>query len=102
MAILLRLIQQFQHAKKTEFMDLEKQFAQLEHRGLIPRGERMTPIAGREPGNTLIWQCRFDSLAAAEAALKRIEASPEHTDLAHKQKPFFTDTWVEFYEVLDY
>ena len=102
MAILLRLIQQFQHAKKGEFMDLEKQFAQLEHRGLIPRGERMTPIAGREPGNTLIWQCRFDSLAAAEAALKGIEASPEHTELVNRQKHFFTDTWVEFYEVLDY
>ena len=102
MAILLRLIQQFQHAKKSEFMDLEKQFAQLEHRGLIPRGERMTPISGREPGNTLIWQCRFDSLAAAEEALKEIEASPEHTDLVNRQKHFFTDTWVEFYEVLDY
>jgi hypothetical protein len=80
----------------------KKQFAQLEHRGLLPRGERLVPISAREAGNTIVWQCRFDSLCAAEAALKQIEASNEHTELARKQHPMFQQSWVEFYEVLDY
>ncbi len=102
MTIILRLIQQYQPSRKQEFEALEKQFAELEHRGLLPRGERMAPISGREPANTIVWQCRFDSLAAAEKALKLIEQSPEHTDLAAKQHPMFQQSWIEFYEVLEY
>jgi hypothetical protein len=49
-----------------------------------------------------VWQCRFESLCAAEAALKQIDSSTEHTDLAKKQHPMFQQSWVEFYEVLDY
>ena len=101
MAIVMRFVQRFQASKKQEFMDLEKQFAQLEHRGILPKGERMTPIAGREPGNTLIWEGRFESLRAAEEALKTLETSAQHTDLFQKQVPFFQDAWVEFYELLD-
>jgi len=102
MSIVLRLIQQFEPSKKQEFMDLEKQFAALEHRGILPRGERLVPISGLQPANTVIWQCRFDSLAAAEAALKLIETSPEHTELANKQVHSFKQSWVEFYRVLDW
>ncbi len=102
MAVLLRLIQRYDPAHKQEFHKLEKQFAELEHRGLLPRGERLVPISGREPGNTIVWQCRFDSLAAVETALKQIDASPEHTDLASRQHPMFQNSWIEFYEVLDY
>ncbi len=59
-------------------------------------------FAGREAGNTIVWQCRFDSLGAAEIALKKIDASAEHTELAAKQHPLFQQSWVEFYEVLDF
>lgn len=102
MAIILRLVQQYQHSKKQEFMALEKQFAELEHRGVLPRGERLIPISSRDPGNTVIWQARFDNLCAAEAALKLFETNPEHTELANKQKHFFESAWVEFYEVVEY
>jgi hypothetical protein len=101
-AVIMRLIQQYQPSRKQEFHALEKQFAELEHRGILPAGERLVPISGREPGNTIIWQCRFDSLAAAEKALKQIDSSAEHTDLAKKQHPMFQQSWVEFYETLDY
>lgn len=101
MAIILRLVQRFQHSKKDEFMALEKEFAQLEHRGILPRGERLMPISGRDPGNTIIWQRRFESLAEAEKALKLFETNAEHTELANKQKHFFEGTWTEFYEVMD-
>lgn len=102
MAVMMRLIQQYQHSKKQAFHALEKQFAELEYRGLLPRGERLAPISSREPDNTVIWQSRFDSLCAAEAALKQIQDSVEHTELASKQHPMFQQSWVEFYEVLDY
>jgi hypothetical protein len=101
-AIILRLVQQYQHSKKQEFMALEKQFAELEDRGILPRGERLVPISGRDPGNTVIWQARFENLSAAEAALRLFETNPEHTELANQQKHFFESAWVEFYEVVEY
>lgn len=102
MAVILRLIQQYYPSDKKEFHALEKKFAELEHRGILPTGERMAPISGREPGNTIVWQCRFDSLAAAEKALKQIDSSAEHTELANQQHPLFQQSWVEFYELLEY
>ena len=102
MAIIMRLVQQYQPSLKQEFHALERQFAQLEHRGILPRGERLAPISGREPANTIVWQCRFESLSAAEAAIKQIDACAEHTELASRQHPMFQQSWVEFYEVLDY
>jgi alpha/beta superfamily hydrolase len=95
-------VQRFQHSKREEFIALEKEFAQLEHRGILPRGERLIPIAGREPGNTIVWQRRFESVAEAEAALKLFETNPEHTELANQQKHFFEGTWVELYEIVDW
>jgi hypothetical protein len=101
-AIILRLVQRFQHSKKEEFIALEKEFAQLEHRGILPRGERLMPISGRDPGNTIVWQRRFESLAEAEAALELFETNPEHTKLANEQKHYFEGAWVEFYEIVDW
>ena len=102
MAVILRMVQRFQHSRSDEFIALEKEFSQLEHRGILPRGERLIPIAGREPRNTIIWQRRFENLAEAESALQLFESNPEHTELANKQKHFFEGTWVEFYEVVDW
>lgn len=101
MAIFMRIVQRFQASKKQEFIELEKQFAQLEARGILPKGERMLPLASRDPGNTLIWQSRFPNLSAAKDCLQQFETSPEHTDLLLKQAALFEDTWVEFYEILD-
>jgi len=100
--IILRLVQQYLPSHKQQVHALEEQFAELEHRGILPRGERLAPISGREPANTIVWQCRFDSLAADEKALKQIENNPEHTALAGKQHPLFQQSWIELYEVLEY
>ena len=102
MAIIMRLIQQYDPQHKAEFHALEKQFAELEHRGLLPRGQRSVPISGREPANTIVWECRFDSLSDGENALKLMEDSPEHTELGQKQHHMFQQSWTEFYEILDY
>lgn len=102
MAVMIRIVQQFHPAMKQEFIELEKQFAALEHRGILPRGERLMPISGRDPGNSIVWQGRFENVAAAEAALKLFETNPEHTELARKQVHCFQGSWVELYEVLEY
>ncbi len=102
MTVMMRIVQQFQPAKRAQFMELERQFAALERSGALPRGERMIPISGRDPGNTLIWQCRFTDLSAAQAALRLMESSSEHTQLADQQLSWFYDSWVELYEILEY
>jgi hypothetical protein len=102
MAIVMRFVQRFQPDKRQEFMELEKQFAELEQRGILPRGQRMAPLAGREPTNTLVWESTFKDLAAAEEALKALEHGEEHQKLFERQVPFFEDAWVEFYEVLEF
>ncbi len=101
MAIVMRFVQQFQSSRKQDFMKLEAQFAQLEQQGLLPKGERMTPLAAKEPCNTLIWQGRFSSLAVAETALAQLAQSPEHETLFDQQKQYFLNSWVEFYELLE-
>jgi hypothetical protein len=101
-AIPMRLIQQYHPSHKQEFHALEKQFVELERRGVLPRGERLAPISGREAMNTIVWQCRFESLCAAEAALKQMDSSTERIELARQQHPMFQQSWVEFYDVLDY
>jgi len=102
MAVVMRFVQRFRAGKRKEFMDLEREFARLEHEGALTSGQRMAPIAARDPGNTLIWESTFQDLAAAEQALKALEQSEQHQRLLAKQIPFFEDAWVEFYEVLDF
>ena len=53
MAVLLRLVQRFQHARKSEFMELEKQFAELEHRGILPRESGLLLYPDGNPGTPL-------------------------------------------------
>jgi hypothetical protein len=101
-AVIVRIIQRFQTGKRKEFMELEKQFAGLEQQGVLLKGERMTPLASREPGNTLIWQGKFRDMSAAQDALRHFENSPDHTRLYDEQKQYMGDTWVEFYESLDF
>jgi hypothetical protein len=102
MAVVMRFVQRFKADKRKEFMDLEKEFALLEKQGILTPGQRMTPLAAREPGNTLIWESTFQDLAAAERALKALEQGEAHQQLFAKQVPYFEDAWVEFYEVLEF
>ncbi|MFH1569415.1 MAG: hypothetical protein ABIL09_15575 [Gemmatimonadota bacterium] len=103
MACILRFVQRFRPADRAAFMELEARFAAMERRREgFPRGRRCVPYSGREPTNTLIWECEFPSLAAAQEGLARIEADPEHGDLFRQQVPYFQDAYTEIYEVLDF
>jgi hypothetical protein len=102
MAIVMRLIQRFQPSKRQEFMDLEKKFAGLEKKGILPKGQRMSPISGHEPGNTLVWEGCFRDLLEAQEALHLFETNADHVGLFNQQSPLINDAWIEFYETLDY
>jgi len=102
MAIVMRLMQRFQPSKRAEFMDLEKKFAELEKKAILPKGQRMTPVAAHEPGNTLIWEGCFTDLREAQKALRLFETNDDHVALFSQQGPFIENAWVEFYETLDF
>lgn len=103
MPYVLRFVQRYRAAERGRFMELEAKFAQLErNRPDFPKGRRSQPCSGREPCNTLIWECEFPTLEEAHAALAKIEADPEHDELFARQVAFFEDAWTEIYELLEF
>jgi hypothetical protein len=87
MASIMRLLQRFQLSKKKELMELERQFAALEDQGILPKGQRMLPIASHAPGNTLVWEGRFGNLHEAERSLHLFESHPAHVKLFPRRSP---------------
>ncbi len=102
MAYVLRFVQRYRPEGRDEFMRLEALFAALERsHPQFPRGRRSQPYAGREPGNTLVWDCPFDTIEQLNHALEVLAASAEHGELYRQQVPYMTDAYTEIYEVLD-
>jgi len=102
MPYVLRFVQRYRPADEKAFLALEAKFAALERRDpQLPKGRRSRPYAGREPGHTLVWECEFPTLAAAQRGLDRISSSPEHARLLKKQVPYFLEAFTEIYEVLE-
>jgi hypothetical protein len=103
MPYILRFVQRYRPQDREDFMRLEALFAELEQRHPeFPKGRRSQPFAGKEPGNTLIWDCPFDTLAELNRALEILATSAGHTELYRQQVPYMTDAYTEIYEVLDF
>jgi hypothetical protein len=102
MAYVLRFVQRFRASDEAAFMALEEQFAALERRKGWPRGRRSRPFAGREPGNTLVWECELPTLLEVHEAVAVMGRDPDHARLLKRQIPFFLEAWTEVYEVLDF
>jgi hypothetical protein len=102
MAYVLRFVQRFRARDDAAFMALEAQFAALERRKGWPRGRRSRPLFGREPGNTLVWECELPSLAALSDAVATLAEDRDHERLLRRQIPFFLEAWTEVHEVLDF
>jgi hypothetical protein len=101
MAYVLRFVQRFRAADEAAFLALEARFAALERRKGWPRGRRSRPFAGREPVNTLVWECELPSLAAVNDAVAAMGRDKDHARLLKRQIPFFLEAWTEIHEVLD-
>ena len=101
MSVTMRILQRFDVRHEKEFLELERQFAELEQRRPdYPKGRRMQPISGMLPCNTLVWECEFPDLDSARAALAFFEGDAEHEELFRKQSRFFEEVRVEFYNNL--
>lgn len=101
MAYVLRFVQRFRAKDDAAFMALEAQFAALERGKGWPRGRRSRPFAGREPANTLVWECELPTLAEVNGVLATLAKDPDHARLLKRQIPYFLEAWTEVYEVLD-
>mgnify|MGYP001563326770 CR=1 FL=1 len=102
MAYVLRFVQRFRAKDEAAFMALEAQFAALERRKGWPEGRRSRPFAGREPANTLVWECELKTLAEVNQALATLGRDPGHARLLRRQIPYFLEAWTEIYEVLEF
>jgi hypothetical protein len=101
MAFILRFVQRYRADSQAEFLKLEALFAEMERRRAeLPQGRRRRPFAGREPTNTLIWECEFPTLAAAQAALARLAGDKEHQELFARQSPYMLEAWTEIDEII--
>jgi len=103
MSVTMRIMQQFDVRHETDFMELERKFAELERRRPdYPKGRRLQPISAVAPCNTLIWECEFPDLETARAALDFFHGDDEHEALFAKQVEFFEQVRIEFYQNLDF
>lgn len=99
MTYLVRFVQRFRPESRVDFLQLEKQFIALEQNTPeFPKGKRYMPFSGREPSNTLVWECEFDSLEKATDALSFLENDQRHEQLYSKQVVYFLDAYTEIYE----
>jgi hypothetical protein len=99
MAYLLRFVQRYRPANKDEFLALEKEFALLERTTAgFPQGRRYLPYSGREPGNTLVWECEFPTLDELRQAMALLGKNETHEALYRRQVPYFIEAYTEIYE----
>ena len=102
MRVTMRIVQRFDPRYEQKFMELEREFARLEaERPDYPKGRRMQPISGAEPGNTLIWEAEFPDIGTARQALDFFRGDEAHERLLAKQLPYFKEVRVEFYANLE-
>jgi hypothetical protein len=102
MPYVLRFVQRFRISEEKAFLELEKQFAELERANpSMPQGVRMRPVSGREPGHTLIWECQFASMQELTGALDALGHSEEHGQIFAQQSPLMLEVHTEIYELLD-
>ena len=102
MRYVLRFVQRYAPEQRAAFMDLEAKFAALEKRRTdFARGKRSQPYMGREPSNTLIWECEFPSLSEAQAALAKLAGDSEHEALFRQQAPYMRELYTEINEILE-
>ena len=99
MSFKLRFVQRFKQEYSREYLAMEKEFERLELESPgFPKGKRYLPVSGREPSNTLIWECDFDTLEAAQQALTLLMNDDRHEALFNEQSQYILGTYTEIYK----
>jgi hypothetical protein len=103
MAYVLRFVQWYKPSHRQQFLALESKFQELERQSeVLPRGRRYQPLSGSEPTNSLIWECKFASLAEVQESLRRLADDPTHTVLFEQQAPYIVQMRTEILEELTF
>jgi hypothetical protein len=98
----LRFVQKFILSETDAFNTLERQFAEFENQyPEFPKGKRYNPLTGKEPSNTLIWECDFDTLEDLQKAHNFLMNDTRHEDLFKEQAKFMLDAYTEIYKPFD-
>lgn len=98
----LRFVQRFVLAKTREFLEIEKQFAAFEEQyHEFPKGKRYLPLTGKEPANTLVWECDFETLEELHKTHQFLMTDNRHEDLFVVQSEFMLDAYTEIYKPYD-
>ena len=98
----LRFVQKFERENQERFLEIEKKFIELEKQdSSMPKGKRYLPMMGKEPTNTLVWECEFEKLSDAMKALDSIELNETHTKLLNEQCCYMVETYNELYCTFD-
>ncbi len=98
----MRFVQLFDKADSKRFLELERNFIELEKRTLEMKcGRRFVPVIGREPTNAMIWEADYATMEEATQALQAIENNSEHDLLLDEQIRYMRDAYVEIYRELE-
>lgn len=101
MSYKLRFVQKIEQCNKEKFLEIEKKFIEFEKEQNMPKGRRYLPISGKEPTNTLIWECEFNTMEELIKQLNAIYSHPIHDKLLALQTPFMQDSYTEIYEAFE-
>lgn len=102
MSYKLRFVQTFIQEYAKEYLAIEKQFEAFEKNSHgAPVGKRYIPCSGREPSNTLVWECDFPTLEEAQKAQAFFLTDSTHDDLFQTQVKYIVGTYTEIYRPYD-
>jgi len=101
MSFKLRFVQKISQKDMDMFLEIEKKFVEFERKTpSVPCGKRYLPLSGKEPLNSLIWECEFKSMGELLEGMNAIFDNSEHEELLLQQKQYMEDNYVEIYEEL--
>lgn len=102
MSYKLRFVQTFKQEFASEYLAIEKQFEEFEKKTPgAPIGKRFIPCTGRDPSNTLVWECEFATLEEAQRAQAFFLTDTTHDDLFRTQVKYIIGTYTEIYRPYD-
>ncbi|MGL4632262.1 MAG: hypothetical protein ACRCVT_13755 [Leadbetterella sp.] len=98
----LRFVQKFSIEHSAEFLEIEKQFEEFENvYPEFPKGKRYLPLSGQNSGNTLIWECDFESFDELIKTHQFLQQDSRHEDLFKLQSKYMLDNFTEIYRPYD-
>jgi len=101
MVIVERQIQKVRPGKWKELEELDKEWTAIESRYGYPAKMRYRYISGGHDWDTLVVERQWESFAATETAVEKLNADPEAQALDEKTLEIIESTQLEFLQKLE-